>query len=160
MKHLVRLLAVGMLLFWIWQYSGVSVNGYKSSSHLAVGECIIDSSKLKEGEIESVSEVKTINCQEPHNWQVIYTGETPDNLGTQDSIVAYVDKACYSQRTIFANQFANSLKSDVESMTLRDTFPSVETYNQGNRRFICTVGSDEETTTGKIGSGEVSKTSK
>lgn len=137
------------LLFWIFQSSGISINGIKSPNSLKVGDCVIDLPSA-EDKSTSISSVKTVECALSHNWEVIYNGEISGNLFRESARDEYVGNQCEKQKSKFLTQPGVSTKSKSQDLGIQYILPSAESWLQGDRFYSCLLGDSVKKTVGHL----------
>jgi len=110
----------------------------RAASEVAVGECLLPNG-LTDDSPDLVSELRAIDCAEPHYGQVFFRGTLPSGNYPGDSAVrSAVDQACTAQ----ANRVV--LGADDPDGYLQYLFPTEETWNAGDQGYTCLVTASGE----------------
>jgi hypothetical protein len=132
------------IVYAIYQYSGISVNGYKSANRLEIGNCVRDMN-VTSGESEnSVGSVKTLECSLNHKWEVFYKGTITSDLNSRAERVEYVGNQCDEQKANYLTQLTGAGAVSFADASLQYIFPSDGSWAEGDRLFTCMAGDDNK----------------
>ena len=109
------------------------------ANDLAVGDCVEDDAAFS-GE-EGVQEVPTIDCEEPHLFEVFALVDYPDadEYPGEDTVRGESRDLCFDE----VEGYVGAPPEQVTEYTLQAVYPSQETWDAGDRIVICLLQSAE-----------------
>ncbi len=110
----------------------------RAAGDVAVGECLLPNG-LTDDSPDLVSELRAIDCAEPHFGQVFYRGTLPSGPYPGNSaLMSTVDAACTAQATRV------TLGADDPDGYLQYLAPTQEGWSNGDRGYTCLVTASGE----------------
>jgi hypothetical protein len=147
MSYLFALVSIASIIYAIYQYSGISVNGYKTEKGLKVGECIREMDSTGENSDGSVGSVKSVKCSEIHKWEVFYTGTITGDLNSDAERSEYVGNQCDVEKATYLTQLTGASAFNFKKAGIQYIYPSDGSWPEGDRLFTCLAGDDKITYT-------------
>lgn len=111
---------------------------------LVVGDCL---NEMEVDHDDSVSTVPIVDCSEPHDLEVYHGGSMDSALEFpgRDEVIELVDEGCYEAFETFIG-----IPIDESDLNLQTLFPLEESWELGDREYLCLVGQFDEQTTGTL----------
>lgn len=111
---------------------------------LVVGDCL---NEMEVDYDDSVSTVPIVDCSEPHDLEVYHGGSLDGGLDFpgRDEVIELVDEGCYEAFETFVG-----IPIEDSSLSFQTLFPMEESWELGDREYLCLVGQFDEQTTGTL----------
>lgn len=114
-------------------------------SDLSVGDCTLENSSAAEG--ESVSEVSVVNCETPHDREVISIGQSSMSAYDETALASEIDTAC----TAALIEYMGGTVGDFSTSYM---YPSPTAWEAGNHSYYCfATTKDGSQSTGSVKNG-------
>lgn len=109
---------------------------------LAVGHC------FNTGDVQGVAEVSLLDCATAHDVEVFHVQSMPDGLFPGDGQVqGYADEVCNAAFAGYVGQ-----PYEASDLTISYLFPTLQTWEAGDREVVCLLGGSEPLTGSMRGS--------
>ncbi len=114
-------------------------------SDLAVGDCTLENSAAADG--ESVSEVSVVNCETPHDREVISIGQSSLGAYDETALTSEIDTAC-------STALIEYMGGSVGDFSTSYMYPSQNAWDAGNHSYYCfATTKDGSQSTGSVKNG-------
>ncbi|MDO5051593.1 MAG: septum formation family protein [Pseudoclavibacter sp.] len=119
--------------------SGCSLLGQESATSLEVGDCLMDPNS------EQVATVDTVDCAEPHDYEVYADKELPEGDFNPVTVSQEAADFCTAEFTNFVGLPYEESELEAQPLT-----PTAETWKTGDRLITCMITDPAGPSTGSL----------